>query len=55
MEVHACDPKAWEGGKGESGVGGHPQLQSEFEASLGYFSACLDKQLMSHVLSAILN
>lgn len=55
MEVHACEANAYEGGKGESGAEGHPWLQSESEASLGYWSACLDQQQMSHVLSVILN
>lgn len=36
MIVHVCNPSPWEVDVGEHWVQGHPQLQSEFEASLGY-------------------
>lgn len=36
MIVHVCNPSPWEVDSGEQWVQGHPQLQSEFEASLGY-------------------
>ena len=31
-----CDPSSWEVEAGELGVQDHPQLQSKFEACLGY-------------------
>lgn len=36
MGVHACDPSIQEVEAGGSGVQDHPQLHSEFKASLAY-------------------
>ena len=39
--MHICKPSTWEVEAGGSEVRGHPQLHSEFEASLGYIRASL--------------
>lgn len=40
MVVHAYDMSTWEVETGESESQGYPQLQSQFEVSLGYMQLC---------------
>lgn len=39
--IHVYNPNTQETGTGGLGVQGHPQLRTEFEASLGYVILCL--------------
>lgn len=46
--AHVCFPSAQEVEAGGSGIRGHPQLHSVFEAGQGYMRPCLIKQVLHH-------